>query len=39
MRALMRLLADRDLFERRVLMPVCIAGIVVVPILVYWRVI
>ncbi len=35
----MRLLADRDLFERRVLMPVCIAGIFAVPILIHWRVI
>ena len=35
----MRLLADRDLFERRVLTPFCIAGIFAVPILIHWRVI
>ncbi len=38
MRALTLLLRDRDLFERRVLMPLCIVGAIAVPLLIYLRV-
>lgn len=35
MAALTLLLRDRELFERTVLLPVCVAGAVLVPVLIY----
>lgn len=35
---MLRLLTDRDLFEQRVLMPICSAGAMLVPLLIYLRV-
>ncbi len=34
----MRLFTDRDLFERRVLFPACLAGSCLLMLLIHWRV-
>ena len=35
MRALIRILRDPDAFERRILLPLCVAGAVALPILIF----